>query len=64
MAERFGAGRGRRPDCDGMHQSDQSCSASRTRQDRFDVVVAELLDAGGLGEKIIPFLRHAKSRQQ
>ena len=31
-------------------------------QDRFDVVVAELLDAGGLGEKIVPFLRHAKSR--
>eukprot|EP00435_Cladocopium_sp_Y103_P049676 s2058_g15.t1 len=30
--------------------------------ERFDVVVAELLDAGGLGEKIVPFLRHAKSR--
>lgn len=29
---------------------------------RFDLVVAELLDAGGLGEKIVPFLRHAKSR--
>jgi hypothetical protein len=27
------------------------------------VVVAELLDAGGLGEKIVPFLRHAKSRR-
>ncbi|CAE6927730.1 Art7 [Symbiodinium natans] len=31
-------------------------------EDRFDVVVAELLDAGGLGEKIVPFMRHAKSR--
>lgn len=25
-----------------------------------DVVVAELLDAGGLGERLVPFLRHAK----
>lgn len=26
------------------------------------MVVAELLDAGGLGEKIVPFMRHAKAR--
>ncbi|CAE7850352.1 Art7 [Symbiodinium necroappetens] len=37
-------------------------TVSVAEEDRFDVVVAELLDAGGLGEKIIPFLRHAKSR--
>lgn len=28
---------------------------------RFDVVVSELLDAGGLGERIVQFMRHAKS---
>lgn len=36
---------------------------SLRQEERFDVVVAELLDAGGLGEKIVPFLRHAKSRR-
>ena len=35
---------------------------ARLEDQRFDLVVAELLDAGGLGEKIVPFLRHAKSR--
>lgn len=33
-----------------------SCDGS----DRFDVVVSELLDAGGLGEKIVLFARHVK----
>ena len=39
-----------------------AASATFGDQDRYDVIVAELLDAGGLGEKIVPFLRHAKSR--
>ncbi|CAJ1380564.1 unnamed protein product [Effrenium voratum] len=33
-----------------------------SEEERFDLLVAELLDAGGLGEKIVPFMRHAKSR--
>eukprot|EP00931_Biecheleriopsis_adriatica_P102727 TRINITY_DN77665_c0_g1_i1.p1 TRINITY_DN77665_c0_g1~~TRINITY_DN77665_c0_g1_i1.p1 ORF type:complete len:883 (-),score=219.92 TRINITY_DN77665_c0_g1_i1:16-2457(-) len=47
-------------------QASVFCGDIRTvdieEDERFDVVVAELLDAGGLGEKIVAYMRHAKSR--